>query len=967
MSFFWYQRTGGEEVWHEALSEHRSKILAEVKPAFVTVLDASVVPETGWSREQYDEVKYSGPFYVDWDAADLPEAISGFHKFLAKLQELDVDLTSLRLYATGGRGFHLEIPEAVFRAKVPKQGTNHLPGIYREMAMEMLVDSMDMRVYTGRRGRMWRTCGVQRSNGKYKVPLSVDEALRMTPEDYDILCSTPRPEFNRTEPRLNLALAALFTKSQDKVAKGVKTRGKSQKDVALLASFGGDWPPTIKRIMAGESLMPGLGFNRIALQLAITANALGKSEDDLIQACEGLIKNHASDGRYNSPRKRRESLRDLYHYTHESDAYAYSRGGIKSLCTPETPTGDLDGVDEHLGVGHVPDSDEAEGSDDLPGDVNDEIASAANTLLEGMLISKDGVFKRTPDGYKMLSNVAFTKPRLMVEAEDGMLLGFECDVRADGVLAPKPALVNFKAFQSRAALSAFCAGRGGIFSGSDTQAGVLQLMLTRSAKKGKRVNYVVRKAGLDLIQNPETRSEVDLVTIWAADDQVITMRKEFEGRFRYEPKISTNSQFKTDVHLAKMIRSTPDTIHWMHALFKMNSPTVVAQMLGWFVSCVHKQHYNLRFNQFPLLHPNGPAGSGKTLSTTLLGKMYHNTSAPMIRACGQGTTNFALRDCFSASASIPLILDEYKPAELKADRQDFLLQHFRLLYNQGVGASGGMSRGGADASFRDITEYSFSTPTAYIGESQEMQTAVVQRSVPVSFNPEDSKAHTKYFDIVNECSHFMPQLGRAIVGAALNDNVEERYESLRKRITALRASFDRSVHDRQVFNLAVVLEGLHYLEGLLQHPDLGFGSEFTGDLQTLQQSIYDHRTELQVSVMSEAAKTFNTMALMSRTESDESEYAIREGHEFIVKEGHIEVLMRESFVKYFAWCKRKGFAPLYTSDDAFISAMGKFPAVVDKVCFGSPLKKTGQTRVFRFSLEKLMQEGVELFKSKSLD
>jgi len=967
MSFFWFQRTGGEEVWHEALSDHRAKILAEKKPAFVTVLDASVVPETGWSREQYDEVKYSGPFYVDWDAPDLPEAISGFHQFLAKLQEMDVDLTSLRLYATGGRGFHLEIPEAVFRAKVPKAGTTHLPGIYREIAMELFVDSMDMRVYTGRRGRMWRTCGVQRSNGKFKVPLSVDEALRITPEEYETLCSTPRPEFNRTEPRLNLALAALFTKSQDKVAKGVKTRGKSQKDMALLASFNGEFPPTIKRLMAGENLMPGLGFNRIALQLAIAANALGKSADDLVQSCEGLIKNHSSDGRYNSPRKRREALRDLWHYTHDSDAYAYSRGGIKSLCTPDTPTGDLDGVEEHMGVGHVPDNDSDEDeANALPGEVSDEISSAGATLLEGLLISKDGVFKRTADGYKMLSNIAFTKPSLLVEADDAMLLGFECDIRADGAYVGKHP-VSFKSFQSRAALSAFCAGRGGIFSGSDTQAGVLQLMLTRSAKKGKRVNYVVRKAGLDLIQNPENRREVDLVTIWAADDEVITMRPEFEGRFKYEPKISTNSQFKTDVHLAQMLRATPDTKYWLHALLAMNSPTVLAQMLGWFVSCVHKQHYNLRFNQFPLLHPNGPAGSGKTLTTTLLGKLYHNTTAPMLRACGRSTTNFALRDCFAASASVPLILDEYKPSELAHDRVDFLLQHFRLLYNQGVGASGGMCRGGSASSFRDITEYSFSTPTIYIGESQEMQTAVVQRSIPVGFNPDDSKAHTANFDIVNAGSKYMPQLGRAIVGAALNDNVEERYEALRKRIDTLRASFDRSVHDRQVYNLAVVLEGLHYLEGVLQHPDLGFGSEFTEDLQRLQHAIYEHRAELQVSVMSEAAKTFNTLALMSRTEGEESEYAMREGHEYIITEGHVEVLMRESFVKYFAWCKRKGFTPLYTSDDSFISAMGKFPAVVDKVCFGSPLKKTGQTRVFRFSLEKLTQEGVELFKSKSLD
>ena len=39
----------------------------------------------------------------------------------------------------------------------------------------------------------------------------------------------------------------------------------------------------------------------------------------------------------------------------------------------------------------------------------------------------------------------------------------------------------------------------------------------------------------------------------------------------------------------------------------------------------------------------------------------------------------------------------------------------------------------------------------------------------------------------------------------------------------------------------------------------------------------------------------------------------------------------------------------------------------DKLCIGSVLKRSGQARVFRFSLDKLGSEGVEMFKSKALD
>jgi hypothetical protein len=317
--FFWYQRTGGEEQWHEALAEHRTKILEEVKPAFVTVLSADSSPDPSWGRDDYAKMKYSGPLYFDWDAEDVADTIPKFQQFLTKIQELGVNLGSLRLYATGGRGFHCEVPEAVFMPKIPKGGVANLPYIYREIAMELVVDTMDMRVYTGRRGRMWRVPNIKRDNGRYKVPISVDEAFTMTPERYIEICSSPIPEPQRDLPELNTALAAMFIKAQTRLEEAVKRRAKSSGDVELLAKYKGDYPPTIKRIMAGEGIAPGAGFQKIATQLAITANALGKTADELIEACEGLVKNHQSDSnRYNSPRKRREELRRMWDYTHDN-------------------------------------------------------------------------------------------------------------------------------------------------------------------------------------------------------------------------------------------------------------------------------------------------------------------------------------------------------------------------------------------------------------------------------------------------------------------------------------------------------------------------------------------------------------------------------------------------------------------------------------------------------------------------
>jgi hypothetical protein len=959
MSFFWYQDTGGEDAWHEALSTHRDQIIRERQPAFVTVLDADSVPREDWGRDDYAKMRYSGPIYFDWDAEDVTDAITNFNLFLDKLQDMGVNLNSLRLYATGGRGFHLEVPMATFIPKIPKGGMTGLPYIYREMAMELVVDTLDMRVYTGRRGRMWRTPNVVRTNGRFKVPILVADARAMTPERYEELTSVQTSEPVRELPTLNMAMAAMFIKAQGRVDEAIKRRSKGTADEALLARFKGQFPPTLQKIMKGESLAPNVGFHKVAMQLAITANALGKSADDLVTQCQELCANYSGDSsRYGSPRKRKEELRRMWEYTHDNPCYSFSKGAIRSLLDIDAPTGDLDGVAAYAGVGHVPEGDEDE---ELPADVEAEITAAAASLMEGLMITKSGIHKRTADGAKTLSNIAFVKPTQLMDSDDHTVLGLEVDIFCDSQLVGRRTVPG-KSFTSRSNLSALCADYGGTFSGSDTQAGVVQLMLSRAAKKGDRVVYALHREGLDVVQNPLIRDRSVTDVVWVSPDNVITENQ--EARYTFQPVVSTAPVFNADVHNAHVIADTEDTRTWLRALFDINSPTIVAQTLGWFVSCFHRQFYNKAFKQFPLLHPNGPAGCGKTLTTTLLAQMFYLKNPVVVKSCAPAaSTAFSLKAAFTGSASIPLVLDEYKPIEMGTVRTDLLLQAFRLAYNQGTGSSGGMSKGNANASFRDITDYMYSTPIAFLAESQEMQTAIVQRCVPVGFNPTDSLAHSPAFHLASSKPEFMSQLGRALLARSFRETEESRREALVPIVKSLRENFDRSVHDRQVYNMAIVMEGLNFLDSVLLM--VFKDGEMTGRIEALRAALYEHREEVSVAAMSEAAKMFSDLSLISRSEDSESEFALRESQEYIIGDGYIDLLMRETFVKYFSWCKRKGFTPYYASAESFMAAMGKFPPVMDKVCLSSPLRTSGQARVFRFQLDKLAQEGVEMFQTRS--
>jgi hypothetical protein len=107
--------------------------------------------------EDRDKLYYDGPFYIDWDhLEDVGLVLDKVRVFMDKLQALHFDLEMARWYVTGSKGVHCEIPTACFMEKLPKGGVQALPDIYREMVYEHYVDTIDMRVYSKGRGRMWR-------------------------------------------------------------------------------------------------------------------------------------------------------------------------------------------------------------------------------------------------------------------------------------------------------------------------------------------------------------------------------------------------------------------------------------------------------------------------------------------------------------------------------------------------------------------------------------------------------------------------------------------------------------------------------------------------------------------------------------------------------------------------------------------------------------------------------------------
>lgn len=243
--YMFVQARGGNVHWECALASERERIVNELKPEFVSVLDVDNSFTQTLTPEELAAVKYSAPygFYTDFDSDDLSEVLIQSRVFLLKLEkEHDFDISQARLWFTGGRGCHVEIPLQCFLPKIPAGGIAHLPAIFKEIAMSTFVDTLDLRVYSAKRGRMWRVANVKRGNGKFKVQVTADEFMTATAEDYVAICSAPRAALPVTPPTTNAKLSLLYALAKEKVEVGVKRRKSKRVNHEQMTRFSGQFP-----------------------------------------------------------------------------------------------------------------------------------------------------------------------------------------------------------------------------------------------------------------------------------------------------------------------------------------------------------------------------------------------------------------------------------------------------------------------------------------------------------------------------------------------------------------------------------------------------------------------------------------------------------------------------------------------------------------------------------------------------
>ena len=959
MSTNWYAyyQTGPRSEWKLMLSQQRQDVIGLEKPRLVTVLEVDTCITDDTPHDVIVKARYRGDLYFDWDCKAPDEfgyCVNVVNEFLTSLSvDYGVKPESVRIYATGGRGFHVEIPWSIYRTENWEKGALMLPQTYREMAYNLHCRYMDLNIYSAKRGRMWRQPNVQRENGRYKVPITLDEMRRMTPEMFEEICAAPRPEPERAAPEPAAKLVALFDVCHSRVLNTRKQVKDRDKDSKILKGYGGI-PPTLQKLFDGEGANPETGLNHFALQLAIAAQDLGVLDpNDYLEMIDGFIKARSQapgDKHVSEQEIRREMLR-IFTYVVDNDCYAYSIKAIRS-CLKDgdaSKTRDLDGV--------KPKVDEEGNVVADPGGL-DELATAQLQL--GLVPTDIFMGLNTDDGLKVVSDTVWPE-QYMSEVYDPL----NPDVPTNFVIVKpqvrgrlQPTLYaerdNFGSPQKlQSIINSNGGSMPGMLSGPVVQA-FFNLFMTQLENTSKtRKKYKIDTEGMQLVRSPEDPNRMDLFWMTPAGPFMIAPGAPDYVYMGFTGREGITGSNVTDAPDLETMTSGKEVIE---ALLNFNnSDATVATVIGWMSALFIRPIMLKVVNQFPLLSIVGQAGSGKTTGALTVLQMFTYRRTPELQSV-QDSTDYAQNQFLYGSKTVPLALDEAKEKSTKGDKGKWLSQVLHTAYTPGQK----VRRGGGNATNKSVMAVStqeVSAPVLFIAEVLNSVTAIQERCVIAQFSKSGLYGREEFYTTLVEHADTVSAVGKALITFTCSQDINEVMDVYKDTRKLVREKMFNQQNARVTGNIAAVYTGLILFRAFVRTM---YGNVFDTRFDALFDSLLDASNHPNLVVQSEATKTMALLAFLSN-QSSAFDYSLKVGEDYAVTpEGFVDIVLQNAYVKLQKFCKATDTELPYTSGEQFAHGLKHYSACLDT----KPSSNVGGTKskVFRFSAEAMDKEGIEPFK-----
>lgn len=787
----------------------------------------------------HTKLKLKGDLIIDIDGkddGDIPQAIEWLHKLMDLLRDkYELDLDYCKWYASGSKGFHIEIPQSLFG----QEGyIVHLNKFHSFMAMTLAEEAgikIDKQIYHYK--HTLRTANKKRNNGKYKVPLTAKEAREITYAKYNELTMNPRIGVKFPEvPKgvLNEGLTRLWDAAKDAV-KDQLARAKTYSSVGaeLLDVFNDTTiPACIEWMKEGKALKADVSFNllkmNVAAFLAHAGNVSDKTKDALLQE----FAENASSDRYPTAAKRAAAVLETVGYA-QSGSVDFSCGSNCAVLTTSP-------------------------CNDCPLKNARDAESAANIAIEAR---EDGYFAIGSKGDMRLTNFTLSRVQRVFELEHGQRL-FASDVldvtirNADQKLTTRISMPATE-WTSLAQFKARMVGAQGVnITMNDVTLAKLKLFLDQDPNQGEDM-LKLEKAGINILQENGEEVRVWAEPGWAMAGSGCT------GKYAYG-----GDGGDTILKMQGIETCKPDDAEVSALLFKLmasNRPEVVATCLGWAMACHLKEHLAVSgWSEFPLLHISGIPGSGKSMSATV----YATLTGCQLPGGPMDTSNatpYPVKDAISQTTTVARVFDEFNRGSMRQDRYRAIQSILRAAYCRQDIATGTIAKGRLGSIGAATIHQHATSPVIYMAKEAIENEELKQRSVEVRIDKKDHALadYAENFETVlrslagsNLDGHPLHRFAKLLIRRALDmssQEVKERYESIR-------ASLPRSWHARLLNNVAAMQLGLQFLHACVAD----FPSELGERVRQLEEVLAEYVMQ-QAAELTKRSLAFGTAEIVMQS------------------------------------------------------------------------------------------------------
>jgi hypothetical protein len=755
----------------------------------------------------YTKVKLQGDLIIDIDAKDLGQAITWVNRLLDYLQSMELNLDYVKVWCSGSKGFHVQIPHKVFGEDKPMVQLNKY---HKWMVAKISIEAdivCDMALYYSI--HLIRCPGIQRLDGRWKVPVTIEETRSMTPGEYIQLVQSPRTlSISTMVPDTYFCekMGSLWVTAKQRVKaeldKQAKQPGLSDEQLDV---FTDDKLPQCVEWMRDHSSVKG-SFNDTQMQLAtFLAHAGNVSQTAVDKLIHEFAKNHKSDSRP-SLNQRIDHVRTTVRWA-EGGCKNFSCAGARSVLSGNPCTG-------------------------CPIKVSQQDAAELETSIEAaedgyyIVSSKNGRRKFTTFTMERISQInSWNSGNVIFHADV-----FEVSAKTNGGTSTSIIHIPAEDWTSTAAFKKQISKVAGAVMLTSGDAELANLQNYLNSTQVAEVLLRVEQAGIHVIKTGEKEQRFWAEPDWSLDAGGTS------GQHMYSGDAGETVVSLRGIDTAK---ATDDAVvDVLDKLMNSNRPDTVGQLLGWAAACHLKEHlYKAGFYNFPLMHLAGQPGSGKSSTAVVYSALTGSVlrGGPMVV---DTTTPSPLRQALTQTTTIARVYDEFNKPSLALTKYLAVLGILKAAYCRQNMAMGYVSKGKI-GDIGPATKNQFATaPVIYMSRVATENEELLQRSVVLQFEEDDHYignyrenflAVEQSLQIISGDGHPIQKLTKLLVKNAIETPVEQ----VHKWYEESKKDLPMDEHTRRIHNLFAIRLGLKFLGQCLS----SFPTHITSKLQELDQLV----------------------------------------------------------------------------------------------------------------------------------